>query len=143
MKTPADIAVRLASWNTDRDTLSKIREEVFVKEQFVPADLEQDEFDVKSQHVIALVDGVPIGTGRLLPDGHIGRMAVLRDWRHIGVGAAMLRALMNIARGLGLRRVILNAQLHAMPFYVHHGFQPVGDEFMDAGIPHRRMERDL
>src|SRR6185295_13229126 len=101
MKTSADIAVRLACWNSDREILSKIREEVFVKEQSVPADLEQDEFDVKSQHVVALVGGVPIGTGRLLPNGHIGRMAVLRDWRRMGVGAAMLRALMNIARGLG------------------------------------------
>ena len=109
----------------------------------MPVELEHDEFDSISWHVVALVDGVPIGTGRLLPDGHIGRMAVLRDWRGRGAGAAMLAMLMQIARNQGMRRVMLNAQLHALRFYLQQGFQPVGEDFMEAGIPHRRMERDV
>jgi|SRR4051812_48211628 predicted GNAT family N-acyltransferase len=143
MKPAADIAIRPARWHTDRELLSAIREQVFVKEQSVPIELEQDEFDAKAWHVIALVDGVPIGTGRLLPDGHIGRMAVLREWRGMGAGGAMLRTLMRIALGQGMQRVVLNAQLHALPFYLHQGFQPVGEDFLEAGIAHRRMERDL
>jgi len=143
MKASADIAVRPASWHSDREILSTIREAVFINEQSVPVELEHDGFDTTAWHVMALVNGVPVGTARLLPDGHIGRMAVLGDWRGIGIGSAMLKALMEHARGLGMRRVMLNAQLHALPFYLHQGFQPVGDNFMDAGIPHRRMERDL
>jgi predicted GNAT family N-acyltransferase len=143
MKGPVDIAVRPASWHTDRNILSAIREQVFIKEQSVPAELEHDGLDASAWHVIALAESVPVGTGRLLADGHIGRMAVLRDWRGIGAGAAMLGTLLRIARSLGMQRVVLNAQLHALPFYLHQGFQPVGEDFMEAGIPHRRMERDL
>ena len=143
MKTAADIAVRPASWHTDREILSAIRGQVFIKEQSVPVELEHDEFDAEAWHVMALVEGVPIGRGRLLADGHIGRMAVLLEWRGMGAGAAMLGTLMQIARSLGMQRVVLNAQLHALPFYLRQGFQPVGENFMEAGIAHRRMERDL
>jgi predicted GNAT family N-acyltransferase len=143
MKVPVDIAVRPASWHTDHKILSAIREQVFIKEQSVPAELEHDGLDANAWHVIALAQSVPVGTGRLLADGHIGRMAVLRDWRGIGAGAAMLATLMRIARSLGMKRVVLNAQLHALPFYLHQGFHQVGEDFMEAGIAHRRMERDL
>ena len=143
MKSPPDIAVRPASWHTDREVLSTIRDAVFIKEQSVPVELEQDEFDSISWHVMALADGEPIGTGRLLPDGHIGRMAVLREWRGQGAGGAMLAMLLQMARDQGMRRVMLNAQLHAVRFYLQQGFQPVGEDFMEAGIRHRRMERDL
>ena len=105
--------------------------------------MEWDEFDPQSRHVMAMADGVPIGTGRLLPDGHIGRMAVLREWRGRGAGSALLTGLMDIARALGMRRVLLNAQVQALPFYLRHGFQAEGEEFLDAGIPHLRMWRDL
>ena len=86
---------------------------------------------------------MPIGTGRLMPDGHIGRMAVLRSWRGMGVGSALLTRLLDVARALGMYRVALNAQIQALPFYLHHGFQPEGEEFLEAGIRHRRMGRDL
>ena len=105
--------------------------------------MEWDGFDAQSRHVVATADGVPIGTGRLLPDGQIGRMAVLREWRGQGAGSALLTGLMEIARALGMGRVLLNAQVQALPFYLGHGFQVEGEEFNDAGIPHRRMWRDL
>ncbi len=87
--------------------------------------------------------GTPIGCGRLLPDGHVGRLAVLSDSRGRGVGAALLDALMALARERGDARVVLNAQTQAMPFYAKFGFAPVGAQFLEAGIPHQAMERAL
>ena len=84
-----------------------------------------------------------MGTGRLLPDGHIGRMAVLRDWRGRGVGGAILVALVERAAARGMRRLVLNAQTHAVSFYARYGFTALGDEFMEADIPHVAMARDL
>jgi predicted GNAT family N-acyltransferase len=86
-------------------------------------------------------DGSPIGTGRLLPDGHIGRMAVLADWRGKGVGRALLERLLEEAAGLGMRRLALHAQTQAAGFYRRFGFVEEGPEFMEAGIPHRTMVR--
>ena len=143
MKPLSEYAIRPGDWHADRAILRAIREEVFVREQSVPAEMEMDEFDAQSHHVVATADGVAIGTGRLLPDGHIGRMAVLGKWRNQGVGSALLVALIDEARKRGVSRVVLNAQIHALPFYLRHGFQAEGEEFLDAGIAHRRMWRDL
>ena len=138
-----EIAIRVADWHADREILRAIREEVFVREQSVPADMEWDEFDAHSRHVLAVANGVSVGTGRLLPDGHIGRLAVLRKWRRKGVGSALLMGLLDEARRRGLSRVLLNAQIQALPFYLRHGFHAEGEDFLDAGIAHRRMGRDL
>jgi predicted GNAT family N-acyltransferase len=137
------VSIRPADWSIDQEILKALRQEVFIREQSVPADMEWDEFDPQSRHILAMADGVPIGTGRLLPDGHIGRMAVLREWRGQGTGSALLTGLMDIARSLGMQRVLLNAQVQALPFYLRHGFRAEGEEFLDAGIPHRRMWREL
>ena len=87
--------------------------------------------------------GQPIGCARLLPDGHIGRVAVLASTRGQGVGDALLERMISLARELGYPRVIVNAQTHALAFYARHGFVAFGREFDDAGIPHRAMERTL
>lgn len=84
-----------------------------------------------------------MGTGRLLPDGHIGRMAVLREWRGKGVGALLLRALVELARSRGHTSVRLNAQTQALGFYRRYGFEAVGAQFMEAGIPHLAMRLDF
>jgi len=140
----SSFSVRRADWNLDRDHLRGIREAVFVCEQLVPLELEWDEADAACVHVLAEDDsGTPIGTGRLLPDGHIGRMAVLPTWRRRGVGAALLTELMRIALEQGFAEVVLNAQTQAMAFYGRHGFSAEGEAFLDAGIPHRRMRRAL
>lgn len=121
-----------------------IREAVFVREQQVPIELEWDEFDARSLHALAFGDDdVPVGTGRLLPDGRIGRMAVLPSWRGRGVGTAILSALVARAAGLAMPRVLLHAQTHAAGFYARRGFSPSGGEFLEAGIPHVKMLRDL
>ncbi len=138
------IEISIADWASERETLLAIRFAVFVHEQGVPPELEEDAQDAEALHLLALSpDGQAIGTGRLLANGHIGRMAVHRDWRGQGVGSALLRTLLAEARGAGLRSVFLNAQCTAEPFYRRFGFQPEGEVFDDAGIPHRRMVRML
>ena len=136
--------IRRADWIRDREHLRHIRETVFVHEQQVPLEMEWDELDEACVHVLALdSDGVPIGTGRLLPDGHVGRMAVLPVWRGQGVGGALLSELTRIARERGFTEVILNAQVQAIAFYARHGFSAEGTQFLEAGIPHQTMRRRL
>lgn len=143
MAEPA-IEVRLGAWIDLRDEAAPIRYAVFVDEQKVPAEIELDDWDALSLHALALdAQGRVLGTGRLLPDGHIGRMAVLQSARGQGVGTALLRALLEAARARGDREVVLSAQTHAMPFYEKAGFIAEGDEYDDAGIPHRQMRLSM
>jgi len=133
--------IRLADWAGDEPRLKAIRHEVFVIEQHVPEDLEWDGIDVVCKHALAEdLSGNAVGCGRLLPDGHIGRMAVKADWRGAGVGHALLDYLIAAAREAGHERVMLNAQVSAMPFYANRGFIPVGAQFEEAGIAHQAME---
>ena len=144
MSTSAEFSLRLADWTHDGDALRAIRRTVFVVEQGVPEALEWDAVDPLCAHALAYGgDGNPIGCGRLLPDGHIGRMAVLAPWRGRGIGAALLSLLVDLAHEKGHRRAILNAQKDAVPFYARYGFIVTGDEFEEAGIAHRIMERTL
>ena len=138
------LRVELGDWESMRAGAAPVRYTVFVEEQKVPAEIELDEFDPPSLHALAFgPDESVLGTGRLLPDGHIGRMAVLRQARGTGVGAALLRALMQAARARGDREVLLSAQTHAIPFYERFGFVAEGEEYDDAGIPHRAMRLAL
>lgn len=136
----------VAPWAQYASQLQMIRKEVFMQEQQVPADLEWDGLDdvPGTYHLLAVDDrGEPIGTARVLATGQIGRMAVRAPWRRKGVGAALLQAVLALAKQLGFTQVHLHAQTHAMGFYAHAGFQPYGEEFLDAGIPHVAMERRL
>jgi predicted GNAT family N-acyltransferase len=143
MAEPA-IEVRLGAWIDLREEAAPIRYAVFVDEQKVPAEIELDDWDALSLHALALdAQGRVLGTGRLLPDGHIGRMAVLQSARGQGVGSALLRALLQAARARGDREVVLSAQTHAMPFYEKAGFIAEGDDYDDAGIPHRQMRLSM
>lgn len=132
--------VRAASWQNDIQALRGIREAVFIREQCVPAELEWDDFDVNCIHVLAS-DSVanPVGTARLLPDGSIGRMAVLREYRGKRVGTALMHWLLREAGNRQMQQVTLNAQAYAIEFYKKFGFQVTGKEFLDAGISHVRM----
>lgn len=131
----------LGDWAAQHLIAQKIRHEVFVIEQNVPIELEWDEMDAVCLHAIAYDDqDRPIATGRLLPDGHIGRMAVLKSARNAGIGAAVLDALMQEAQKRGDSMVQLNAQVQAQVFYARHGFVRDGEEFIEADIPHIRMQ---
>ena len=132
--------VHLLDWNAARDEARRVREEVFVREQGVPIEMEWDEWDERCVHALAVDQaGRAVGTGRLLPDGRIGRMAVLRTWRGRGVGTAILEALMQPARQQDMPAITLHAQTHAAAFYGRYGFSAVGEIFMEAGIPHVTM----
>jgi len=136
--------VRAASWAEDFAALRTVRETVFVVEQDVPVELEWDGLDEGCRHLLAEdTHGRPIGCVRLLPDGHIGRMAVLAPWRGRGVGRALLRAMLAQAAASGFAVVRLNAQVQALGFYAREGFQACGDVFDDAGIAHRAMQLAL
>jgi len=134
------LRIELGDWEAMQAQAVPVRYAVFVEEQKVPQAIELDDFDLLSLHALAVDrQGRVVGTGRLLPDGHIGRMAVLREARGRGVGSALLQALMQAARARGDREIALSAQRHAIPFYARFGFIAEGGEYDDAGIPHRRM----
>lgn len=132
--------VEVADFDAALAELRAVRDEVFVEGQGVPVDLEHDALDPVCTHVLArLLDGTPIGTARLTPDHHIGRMAVRAPFRGRGVGDALLLALVAEARRRGWPQVALNSQASAIGFYARHGFQPEGARFMEAGIEHQAM----
>jgi predicted GNAT family N-acyltransferase len=140
----AAIRVELCGWDAARAIATPIRHAVFVDEQRVPAELEIDERDPQCVHALAYdAAGRALGTGRLLPDGHIGRMAVVREARQLGVGSALLAALMDEARRRGHAQAILSAQTHAVPFYRRHGYVVTSGEYLDCGIPHVDMQCTL
>ncbi|MFJ8823289.1 GNAT family N-acetyltransferase [Streptomyces sp. NPDC102467] len=149
--------VREATTEADRASCFAVRKDVFVGEQNVPEDLEYDEYDAGAVHVLAVrEDGVPLGTGRLLTGaaaavknggaadvGALGRLAVAKAARGLGVGAALVRAIEDAARERGVAAVDLHAQTHALGFYERLGYVVYGPEFPDAGIPHRAMRKSL
>ncbi|WP_329188563.1 GNAT family N-acetyltransferase [Streptomyces sp. NBC_01428] len=149
--------VRVAEEATDREACFRVRKDVFVGEQGVPEDIEYDAYDAGALHVLAVrEDGVPLGTGRLLHGeaaaaktggdpavGSLGRLAVTREARGLGVGAALVGAIERAAHARGLTAVDLHAQTHALGFYERLGYAAYGPEFPDAGIPHRAMRKAL
>ena len=139
-----ELRVELVDWAESEPAIRAIREAVFICEQAVPEELEWDGLDPLCVHALVWNDlGDAIGTARMQADGTIGRMAVLKDWRGRGVGRALLQTLLELAAKRGLSRVTLAAQIHALGFYERAGFHVAGDPFMDAGIAHRLMVRDL
>ncbi|MGX1884307.1 GNAT family N-acetyltransferase [Streptomyces sp. NPDC055287] len=157
MSAPSSYDVRIAEGPADLEACFAVRKQVFVVEQRVPADIEYDAYDAGAVHVLAVTaDGTPLGTGRLLHGpaaagktggdttvGSLGRLAVSREARGLGVGAALVRAIEDAARERGLRAVDLHAQTHALGFYERLGYAGYGPEFPDAGIPHQAMRRAL
>lgn len=138
------ISVAILSWEAARTEAYFVRHAVFVIEQHVPAEAELDDHDPLSEHALARnALGQVVGTGRLLPDGHIGRMAVLNEWRGRGVGAAILNALIERARARSFESVHLSAQVQAQGFYRRFGFAPHGPEYLDVGIAHINMSLSL
>lgn len=134
------IRVVTGDWDSLREDAQRLRVEVFVIEQGVPIELEWDESDTVSIHAVAYdEDNQAVATGRLLPDGHIGRMAVNYSMRGRGLGTLVLQALLEQARREGHQHLILHAQTQATGFYVRQGFVEEGEQFMEAGIAHVKM----
>jgi predicted GNAT family N-acyltransferase len=136
--------IELMPWEQAQPVAGPLRFAIFVGEQNVPPGIELDDLDASCVHAVAYdVDGKAIGTGRLLPDGHIGRMAVIVEWRRRGIGAEILEALINEARKRGHKQVVVSAQLQAAEFYRSHGFVAEGKVFEEAGILHQHMHQQL
>jgi predicted GNAT family N-acyltransferase len=139
-----NIEVKIGPWSDQQASAQAIRYAVFVIEQNIPAQLEWDDMDAVCLHALAYDEkGQPLGTGRLLPDGHIGRMAVKKNARGYGVGGKLLEALVQAAKERGDAIVKLNAQASAESFYLRHGFERDGHPFVEAGIPHIAMQKVL
>jgi len=140
-------SVKQIDWNDpEAEAARQIRFAVFVDEQNVPAELELDEIDATAVHVLAYDEhGQPCGTGRMFPCSDepgmakIGRMAVLKQARGSGCGAALLAQLVKAAKTLKFHGAILSAQVHAVPFYEKFGFVADPSIYDDAGIPHQTM----
>lgn len=136
------IHVRVADWQKDNAEIRRIREAVFIIEQSVPPELEWDADDDSAVHFLALEGDFPVGTARLLPDGQVGRVSVLKDWRGLKVGDALMQAVIGEAEKRGLKQLALSAQVQATAFYERLGFRIISEEFLEAGIPHVDMVRD-
>ena len=136
--------VELMSWEQAQPTAGPLRFAIFVGEQNVPSGIELDDMDAQCVHAVAFdVDNKPVGTGRLLPDGYIGRMAVVKEWRRRGIGAEILDALVGEARRRGHTEVMVSAQLQAAEFYRELGFVAEGKVYPEAGILHQKMRKKL
>lgn len=134
--------VRVADWHKDNADIRRIRDSVFTAEQSVPPELEWDAEDSAAIHFLALEGDYAIGTARLLLDGEIGRLSVLKDWRGMKVGEALLSAVIEEAERRDLKQQKLSAQVQAVAFYEHFGFTVVSEEFLEAGLPHVNMTRN-
>jgi len=137
------VELRTGDWATLGAAAGALRNAVFVREQGIAAHFEWDEWDARSVHCVAYLDGEPVATGRLLPDGHIGRMAVRADQRGRGIGRRVLDALLNVAAARGDTGVALSAQQQVEAFYRKQGFEPVGEPYDEVGIRHVMMRRSL
>ena len=135
---------------TDADHLQeafRIREEVFVREQNVPAEEEYDDHEQVSRHFLAFCNGQPCGTARWRFTNYgikLERFAVRKDFRGRWVGSALVQAVLDdigAAENTRGKPLYMHAQLTAMPLYAKFGFQPVGDAFDECAIPHYKMER--
>lgn len=135
--------IRPADWASDKEQIRAVRDLVFIQEQKVDPAIEWDDQETSAQHFLVLGDGSAVGTGRLLRSGKIGRMAILQNQRGNGLGRRLLEVICDFAREQSFSSVYLHAQRHAEEFYRKSGFVPVGDEFLEAGIPHIKMVREF
>jgi len=133
--------IQLVTWQTHAALLEMVREEVFIKEQHVPVELEWDGMDDAAQHLLALNDaGEAIGCARLTGGASIGRMAVLKPWRGMGVGRALLEKAVSLYRQQGRQNITLSAQVYAIAFYEQSGFKVCSEQYLDANILHVDMQ---
>lgn len=133
--------ISAAAWDQDQKVLKDIRRKVFIEEQQVPEVLEWDEHDTSAYHCLAWLDDQAVAVGRLQLDGQLGRMAVLKEYRHRGIGLKLLQHLIDYHHDHFEKPLFLHAQHHAVSFYEKAGFEAHGDQFFEAGIAHFLMRR--
>jgi predicted GNAT family N-acyltransferase len=141
---PIEFRIELKSWAEAQPLAAPIRYAVFLEEKDPPPGIELDELDPQCTHAVAADgSGKAVGTGRLHPDGQIGRLVVLKDWRRLGVGEALLAALIDEARKRRYPDVTVNAALQAAEFYRGHGFVADGKVFKEGSALQQKMRRSL
>jgi len=139
-------AIRWATgtWEECSEAATEVRRKVFGEEMGIDEAIDFDGSDHEATHVVAFQQQLPVGCGRLQPpEGRIGRMAVLAGFRGRGLGTSILHRLLREAVRAGIRTLQLHAQEHAIDFYRRHGFAPEGLRFLEAGIRHQKMKRQL
>lgn len=135
--------VIIAENSHDKNDCFKLREVVFVNEQNVPIEIEMDEFDNTAVHFLLLEDSNPVATGRVINEGStasIGRVAVLKEHRGKGTGAFLMKEMIAHCKKQGFKKVVLGAQEYAIGFYEKLHFEVCSDRYMDANIPHFKMQ---
>lgn len=134
------ITVSIVEWSDKQAEIASVRRAVFIEEQNVPESLELDGKDPDCRHVLACdKSGTPVGTARIDKSGRIGRMAVLREYRNLGIGREILRVIMDYGRSNGITDFHVSSQVSAVGFYEKMGFISFGEEFEEAGIMHIKM----
>ena len=137
------VIIQQVTWQNAENQLRAFRTLVFIEEQFVTPEFEWDEVDASAVHLLATYESHPIACLRIIHYEKIGRMAVIKEWRCIGLGAALLLEAINICRKHGTNNIRLSAQTHAVNFYLKAGFKQTSDEYTDVDIPHVDMRLDL
>lgn len=138
------LQIRLAGWEQESAAIRAVRNAVFSDEQGISETLDFDGQDHECVQVLARIgEGDAIGTARMLPDGHVGRIAVHKEWRGRGVGTRLVEFLTDVARDRGFPEIHLHSQAQAAGFYARLGFEARGETFMEAGIEHVLMVRIL
>lgn len=143
MNSPNKVIVKETNWHTAKNQLARIRREVFIVEQNVPENMEWDGLDENAIHLLAFDEDKAIGCARILCGGIIGRMAVLADYRRLGIGSELLKHAIGICHLRGWQSLSLSAQTHAIGFYEMSGFIVSSGVYLDAGIPHCDMALHL
>jgi predicted GNAT family N-acyltransferase len=134
--------VRIVRGDLAAEDAFKVRKEVFLDEQGVSKELEFDEMDRIAFHFIMYSEEVPIGTARLFEtDGtwHVGRMAILKECRGKGFGRLIMKEMIDFVKHRKAGKIVLHAQISVLGFYRRFGFLEIGDEFLEAGIRHKKM----
>lgn len=140
MKPFTNLEIVPVTWACAKQDLMQVRTSVFIDEQKVEPDFEWDELDFNAVHLLALADNQAIACLRIIDHQKIGRMAVLKPWRGMGIGNAMLNEAIEICRQQGSQKINLSAQTHAVGFYSKAGFKVLSDEYCDVNIPHVDMQ---
>lgn len=138
----ANVKISQVTWQKSEKLLRMVRTPVFIEEQFVTPDFEWDEIDASATHLLAKHKNQAIACLRMIDYQKIGRMAVLKDWRGIGLGMALLLEAIKICHSHGSNTIYLSAQTHAIEFYRKAGFVVMTEEYCDVDIPHVDMQLD-
>lgn len=139
----SEVNIRHVNWHEAENLLREVRTQVFIQEQHVPIDLEWDGMDESASHLLAMFENQPIACARIVDYKIIGRMAVLKNWRGMGLGTALLLEAIQICKQQGAIIITLSAQTHAIGFYRQAGFKVVSGEYLDANMPHVDMQLAL